>query len=100
MRLLVESLDASGKAIDTTSSFVADVPAGGRVYFEAPVKRKAARYRVTITGWDWRDGGGPKWAGSTAFPRVPAAARASPPSRGRRGPGPPRRERARPVSAR
>ncbi len=58
MRLLVESLDASGKAIDTTSGFVADVPAGGRVYFETPVKRKAARYRVTITGWDWRDGGG------------------------------------------
>ena len=58
MRLLVESLDASGKAIDTTSGFVADVPAGGRVYFETPVKRKAARYGVTITGWDWRDGGG------------------------------------------
>ena len=49
---------ARSSAIDTTSGFVADVPAGGRVYFETPVKRKAARYRVTITGWDWRDGGG------------------------------------------
>jgi hypothetical protein len=58
MRLLVESLDASGKATDTTSGLVADVPPGGRVYFEIGVKQKAARYRVTITGWDWREGGG------------------------------------------
>jgi len=57
MRLLVESLDANGKTIDTTSGSVADVPPGGRVYFEAPVKQKAPRYRVTITGWDWRDSG-------------------------------------------
>jgi hypothetical protein len=57
MRLLVESLDASGKTIDTTSGSVADVPPGGRVYFEVPVKQKAPRYRVTITGWDWRDVG-------------------------------------------
>jgi hypothetical protein len=57
MRLLVESLDASGKTIDSTSSAVADLPPGGRVYFEAPVKQKAPRYRVTITGWDWREGG-------------------------------------------
>ena len=57
MRLLVESLDASGKTIDTTSGSLADVPSGGRVYFEVPVKQKAPRYRVTITGWDWRDVG-------------------------------------------
>jgi len=58
MRLLIESLDASGKTIDTTSGSIADVPSGGRVYFEVPVKQKAARYRVNITGWDWREGGG------------------------------------------
>ena len=58
MRLLVENLDTSGKATDTTSGLVADVPPGGRVYFEVPVKQKAARYRVNITGWDWREGGG------------------------------------------
>src|SRR5437762_6679695 len=57
MRLLVESLDANGKTIDTTSGSVADVPPGSRVYFEVPVKQKAPRYRVTITGWDWRDSG-------------------------------------------
>src|SRR5258708_36495739 len=60
MRLLVESLDASGKTIDTTSGSLADVPSGGRVYFEGPVKHKAPRYPVTITGWDWRGGGGGK----------------------------------------
>jgi len=57
LRLLVESLDANGKTVDTTSGSVADVPPGGRVYFEVPVKQKAPRYRVTITGWDWRDSG-------------------------------------------
>jgi hypothetical protein len=57
MRLLVEALDANGKAIDTTTGFVADVPPGARVYFEVPVKQKAARYRVTITGWEWRESG-------------------------------------------
>jgi hypothetical protein len=58
MRLVIESLDATGKPVDTTSGYVADVPPGGRVYFEVPVKQKAARYRVTITGWDWREAAG------------------------------------------
>jgi hypothetical protein len=57
MRLVVESLDAGGKVIDTTSGFAADVPPGARVYFEVPVKQKAPRYRVTITGWEWRESG-------------------------------------------
>lgn len=55
VRLLVDSLDASGKTVDTASGFVAEVPAGGRVYFEVAVRQQAPRYRVTITGWDWRD---------------------------------------------
>jgi hypothetical protein len=58
VRLLVEGLDAAGKTIITTSGFVSDVPTGSRVYFEVPVKQRAPRYRVTITGWDWREGGG------------------------------------------
>src|SRR5262249_485143 len=57
MRLLVDGLDANGKVIDTTSGYVAEVPPGARVYFEVPLKQKAARYRVTITGWDWRESG-------------------------------------------
>jgi acyl dehydratase len=57
MRLVIDSLDAGGKVIDTTSGFVADVPPGARVYFEVAVKQKAPRYRVTITGWEWRESG-------------------------------------------
>ena len=58
VQLRVESLDASGKSVATTQTYVADVPAGARVYFEVPVKEKAPRYRVTITGWDWREASG------------------------------------------
>jgi hypothetical protein len=58
VRLLIESLDASGKTVGTTSTVVADVPAGGRVYFEVPVRERTPRYRVTITSWDWRETGG------------------------------------------
>ena len=57
MRLLVETLDTGGKVIDTTSGSVADVPPGARVYFEVGVKQKGPRYRVTITGWEWRESG-------------------------------------------
>ena len=57
MRLVAEGLDAGGKVIETSQGFLADVPAGARVYFEIPVKQKASRYRVTITGWDWREAG-------------------------------------------
>jgi hypothetical protein len=58
VRLQIDSLDASGKTTATTSTVVGDVPAGGRVYFEVPVRERAPRYRVTITGWDWRESGG------------------------------------------
>jgi hypothetical protein len=58
VRLRVDSLDAAGKPVATTDAYVSDVPAGGRVYFEAPVRQRAPRYRVTITSWDWREAGG------------------------------------------
>jgi hypothetical protein len=58
VRLRIDSLDASGKPIATTDAYVADVPAGSRVYFEAPVKQRAPRYRVTVVSWDWRETGG------------------------------------------
>lgn len=58
VQLRVDSLDAGGQTLATTTTTVADVPVGARVYFEVPVKDKAPRYRVTITGWDWREGGG------------------------------------------
>ena len=58
VRLRIESLDAAGSLIATTEAYAPDVPAGGRVYFEAPIKQRAPRYRVTITSWDWREAGG------------------------------------------
>jgi hypothetical protein len=58
LRINVESLDASGKTVATKAAFVGDVPPSGRVYFEVPVEQKAARYRVVITGWDWRQAPG------------------------------------------
>jgi hypothetical protein len=58
VRLRIDSLDAAGNPIATTDAYAPDVPAGGRVYFEAPIKQRAARYRVTITSWDWREAGG------------------------------------------
>jgi hypothetical protein len=58
VQLRVDSLDAAGKPIATTYTYVADVPAGARVYFEVPVKERAPRYRVTIISWDWREVGG------------------------------------------
>lgn len=58
VQLRVDALDAAGKPVASWRGFVADVPAGARVYFEVPVETKAPRYRVTITGWDWRETGG------------------------------------------
>ena len=58
LQLRVDSLDAAGKPVATTMGYVADVPAGGRVYFEVPVKHKAPRYRVTIVSWEWREASG------------------------------------------
>ena len=58
VRLRIESLDAAGAPVATTETWIPDVPAGGRVYFEAPVRQRAPRYRVSIIGWDWREAGG------------------------------------------
>jgi hypothetical protein len=58
VRLRVDSLDAAGNTIATTDAYAPDVPAGGRVYFEAPIKERAPRYRVTITSWNWREASG------------------------------------------
>lgn len=58
VRLRIDSLDAAGATIASTDAWVPDVPAGGRVYFEASVRQRAPRYRVTIVSWDWREAGG------------------------------------------
>ena len=58
VRLRIDSLDAAGKPVASTDAWVPDLPAGGRVYFEASVRQRAPRYRVTITSWEWREAGG------------------------------------------
>ncbi len=58
VRLLIETLDASGAVVDRTIGFVT-----GAVSFNDPtyfgVPRPGASYRVTVTSFDWRAGGGP-----------------------------------------
>ena len=59
MRLLVESLDADGKVLDTTIGYVpGDVPAGSRAYFEVRLPGAAPTYRVSVLSWDWKKGHG------------------------------------------
>jgi hypothetical protein len=59
VHLLVETLDASGAVIARTIGFVVGaVQFNDRVYFEVPLKAPGASYRVTVTSFDWKGGGG------------------------------------------
>jgi hypothetical protein len=60
MRLSIDLLDASGKVVDTRTTWVlGGVPPGNRAWFSTPVP-PAARYHVEILSFDWigRGGGG------------------------------------------
>ena len=58
MQLAIEALDASGKVIGTSSTWVlGNVPPGNRAYFSASVA-PAASYRVQVLFFDWGKGGG------------------------------------------
>ena len=58
MQLAVDAVDASGKIIGTSSTWIlGGVPAGNRGYFSAPVL-PAASYRVQVLFFDWGKGGG------------------------------------------
>lgn len=60
VRVLVETLDAAGQPIGRAVGFVFGiVPVRGRSYFEVLIKVTGPSYRVTVTSFDWRDGGGP-----------------------------------------
>lgn len=53
VRLLVDSLDASGRVLaQRVDWLVGDVPPFGRRYFEAPVPQPAAAYRVSVFTFD------------------------------------------------
>ena len=60
VRLLVETLDASGQAVARDIAYVdTDIQVSGRTYFEARPKTPGANYRVSIYSGDWlRTGGG------------------------------------------
>jgi hypothetical protein len=59
VQLLVETLDASGTVIVRGVGFVRGiVPFNDRAYFEVPLKMPGASYRVSVTGFDWKDLGG------------------------------------------
>ena len=58
VRLLVETLDGNGQAIDRTYSFVlSPVPALSRAPFVVPLKAAGVRYRISISAFTWKDGG-------------------------------------------
>ena len=57
VRILVESLDASGQVIDRAQGFVTGiVPVLSRSYFIVPLKTAGASYRVTVSTFEWREG--------------------------------------------
>jgi hypothetical protein len=59
VQLLVETLDAAGQVVDRTQGFVVGgVPVFNRTYFDVPLKAAGAGYRITVTAFEWRDGGG------------------------------------------
>src|SRR5258705_2096483 len=59
IHLLVETLDASGAVIARTIGFVQGVvPFNDRVYSDVPVNAPGASYRVSVTSFDWKGGGG------------------------------------------
>ena len=57
VRLLVETLDASGQVIGRAYGYVVGVvPALNRAAFDVPLRAEGASYRIAITSFDWRDG--------------------------------------------
>ncbi len=56
VQLLVETLDASGTVIARGVGFVRGlVHFNDRTYFEVPLKMPGASYRVSVTGFEWKD---------------------------------------------
>ena len=59
VRLLVNSLDATGAVTAQTIAYVPfEVTPGTAAYFEAHVPTRAASYRVSIFQWEWSQSGG------------------------------------------
>ena len=57
--LYVESVDGSGAVVGHTYGFIRGVVQNmDRAYFEVPVQKAGASYRVSVTQLDWKAGGG------------------------------------------
>ena len=56
MQLLVEGLDASGKVVAKTTTWVRDVPPNNRAFFDVAVPT-APSYRVSVLSFDWIEDG-------------------------------------------
>jgi len=57
VRLLAEALDNTGQVIDRAVGFVVGaVPVAGRSYWEVPLKTSGARYRVTVSFFELKEG--------------------------------------------
>ena len=55
VRLMVESLDADGKAVAKTIGHVNyPIPPSSRGFFEIFPPARAPSYRVSVLSWDWR----------------------------------------------
>ena len=59
VRLLVETLDASGAVVARHVGFIRGVvQLNDRAYFELPIQMPGASYRLSVTALDWKGGGG------------------------------------------
>ena len=59
IRLLIDSLDATGGVTAQTLEYVPfDLGPGTHAYFEARVPARAASYRVSVFQWEWIQAGG------------------------------------------
>jgi hypothetical protein len=57
VRLLAEALDGTDRVIDRAVGFVVGaVPVSGRSYWVVPLKASGARYRVTVTFFELKEG--------------------------------------------
>jgi hypothetical protein len=58
VRVVVETLDASGQVTHTTLAYIPGlVPLLTRTYFVVPIKHPGASYRLRMVNYEWRDGG-------------------------------------------
>ncbi len=58
VRVVVETLDASGQVTHTTLAYIPGlVPLLTRTYFVVPIKHPGPSYRLRIVNYEWRDGG-------------------------------------------